>query len=94
MLLLIIFLINDLEKPAFECSPLLASIKSDIMHSGVNYNGVMMSGSGTSIYGLAKAENLEDKIQGKIDDVLSKNPGLKFYECKFIGRDESVESWY
>ena len=49
-------LINDLEPPSFTCEPLLLEIKQYIqsyVSKGI-LSGVMMSGSGTSIYALER----------------------------------------
>ena len=49
-------LINDLEPPSFTCEPLLLEIKQYIQSYVTNgiLSGVMMSGSGTSIYALER----------------------------------------
>lgn len=39
-------LVNDLEKPAFDCEPFLATIKSRLLQADSKLAGVMMSGSG------------------------------------------------
>jgi len=83
-------LVNDLEPPAFECAPLLAQIKAELMQES-KYAGVMMSGSGTSIYTLAKKGT--GKIES-IDKVLQKFPTLRHFECEFVNKEDCVKTWF
>lgn len=88
------YLINDLESPAFKCEPLLQSIKKTIEASYPTDGlaGVMMSGSGTSIYALWR-KNLvfDDKIS---ENIRRMYPGIQVYKTCFINKDEDVRRWY
>jgi 4-diphosphocytidyl-2C-methyl-D-erythritol kinase len=86
------FLINDLEAPAFICSPNLLKIKGDIQNAGIPYKGVMMSGSGTSIYGIVAEEDNNSDTQSS--NVVNLHKGLQFFNCKFLSKKDTVHDWY
>ena len=88
------FLINDLEPPAFICEPKLAQIRDNIVDSGISYDGVMMSGSGTSIYGLIRDANAKGDDTKKSEQILQQYDGLQFFACKFICKPDTVTDWY
>lgn len=95
------FLINDLEKPAFLNAPLLAALKEKIIietiDSDIPYgvSGVMMSGSGTSVYALRDKRFASGSgVPLPIDKILADFPGLKHFQCDFIQKENSIESWY
>lgn len=90
-------LINDLESPAFQNAPLLLSIKKDLeeyVYSGA-LSGVMMSGSGTSIYAMkSKSSNQITTQHFHEDKLLAKYPNLKHFKCDFIQKTNDIYSWY
>ena len=83
---------NDLEPPAFICSPALSELKDEITEvmqrppckedeeCGIG-DPVVMSGSVTSIYCLTDKTPAQDKESIGIPDLLKKHEGLKYYEC-------------
>ena len=46
--------VNDLEPPAFECEPCLAALKAKLLDAPENFSAAMMSGSGTSVFAVAR----------------------------------------
>lgn len=96
-------LVNDLEKPAFTCNPYLESLKNDITKELNNIAvGVMMSGSGTSIYALvAKEQSNNDDVSKKdklseeaINNILQKYPTVKHFKCDFMNKSDDLKCWY
>ena len=84
-------LINDLEKPAFSNAPILADIKRKIeVVLSKSDSGVMMSGSGTSIFAICRKNS---KFNSQINDLLSAFPTLSHYKCHFINRTDN-KAWY
>ena len=66
-------LVNDLEPPAFQCEPALLSLKSAIADCK-GAVGVMMSGSGTSIYALSSiSEPIGENIIPKLFQYISRD---------------------
>ncbi len=86
------YLINDLEPPAFQCQPQLEKLKETIKSLGNgNIAGVMMSGSGTSVYAL-ETDATSNPLP--VDRVLNLFPTVRHYKCKFISKKDDVYSWY
>mmetsp|Transcript_3675 Transcript_3675/g.5031 ORF Transcript_3675/g.5031 Transcript_3675/m.5031 type:complete len:356 (+) Transcript_3675:73-1140(+) len=83
-------LINDLEAPAFSISA-LQQLKSEIAMHDTAISGVMMSGSGTSVYALRSKSN---PTVFPFDEIAAKFPGLRHYQCSFVGRTNDLTSWY
>ena len=65
----------------------------------------MMSGSGTSIYALSPLlQNKDDdndsdsdsdnNVQKAVDAILDKHPGLKYFKCHFVSKEDTVGCWY
>ena len=52
--------------------------------------GVMMSGSGTSVYALASA----DKPMQGIENVLVEFPDVKYFQCDLVHKGAAVGDWY
>lgn len=50
---------NSLEQSAFELVPQIAEIKEELIHFG--FDGALMSGSGSTVFGLSKDESLVDR---------------------------------
>lgn len=89
------FLVNDLEKPAFICSPDLLALREKIssaMPSGTS--GVMMSGSGTSIYALVRSDILPDSVKTAVASVLDAYPTVQHFECEFLNKKDDTSTWY
>jgi 4-diphosphocytidyl-2-C-methyl-D-erythritol kinase len=94
---------NDLEPPAFKCSPDLEKLKSSISQLFVKEpcldegcgigEMVMMSGSGTSIYALSDSDSSDSK-RVEIDKLISRHIGLKYHKCSFVNKINDVYSWY
>ena len=96
---------NDLEAPAFICSPDLSKLKDEIIETmerppckedeecGIG-DPVVMSGSGTSIYCLTDKSPALERESAGISNLLKKHEGLKYYECTFINKKNDVDSWY
>jgi 4-diphosphocytidyl-2-C-methyl-D-erythritol kinase len=85
-------LVNDLEPPAFECSPTLGQLKKEIMEL-TSTGRVMMSGSGTSIFALTDSK-MNSIPTEKFDGFRSKHKDLKYFECTCISKENSVKTWY
>lgn len=89
------FLVNDLEKPAFFCSPDLLSLKEKIANQmGPGASGVMMSGSGTSIYALVRSNYPSDKVSMAVSEVLKAYPTVQHFQCEFLNKKDDIDSWY
>jgi len=87
-------LVNDLEAPAFQCAPLLAQLKSRLLQGEAGaVSGVMMSGSGTSVYALR-----DSRLSPPLDvaAILSHFPpsSLQHFQCHLLGRSDDLASWY
>ena len=91
-------LINDLEAPAFQCSPALRKLKKDIMAEGIFDDAVMMSGSGTSIYALSNYVESnaasEATISQTVESILKAHPGTQYFDCRFLTKPDDVSIWY
>jgi 4-diphosphocytidyl-2-C-methyl-D-erythritol kinase len=91
-------LVNDLEPPAFRCSPTLRALRRDIEACGAFTGAVMMSGSGTSIYALTKKAipgSVEAKrIQEGVERVRGKHETVKYFECSFVSKPDKADCWY
>jgi 4-diphosphocytidyl-2C-methyl-D-erythritol kinase len=89
------FLVNDLEKPAFMCNPDLLALKEKVarqMDPGAS--GVMMSGSGTSIYALVRSNFPTDKVSTAVSEVLKAYPTVQHFQCEFLNKKDDIDSWY
>ena len=97
---------NDLESPAFECSPALEKLKvaigntimrpilcADDEECGIG-EPIMMSGSGTSIYCLTDDTPGKETEKKAIAKLLADNPGLQYFECSFLNKANIVDAWY
>jgi 4-diphosphocytidyl-2C-methyl-D-erythritol kinase len=85
-------LINDLEPPAFQCQPLLLNLKAEIERAGDGIlSGVMMSGSGTSVYALSSASS---KKELDVASILTKFPSVKYFPCTFLNKKDDNQAWY
>ena len=82
-------LVNDLEPPAFFCEPSLLRLKRAIEDCS-NVRGVMMSGSGTSVYALTAAD---EPIDG-VSSLLKAFPNVRYFECDFVNKGSGVDDWY
>ena len=91
-------LVNDLEPPAFTCSPSLLALKRDIEACEAFKGVVMMSGSGTSIYALTKKVASgsvdEELVKTAVERVQAAHSTVRYFECSFVAKDDDVESWY
>ena len=97
---------NDLEPPAFQCSPSLGKLKRALCGAMSRYppctndekggvgEPVVMSGSGTSIYCLTDGTPPRKEEQMAVADLLANNPGLQYFKCSFLNKPNSVEAWY
>ena len=83
-------LVNDLEPPAFKCQPNLLTLKSAIQSLGSSIKGVMMSGSGTSVYAITST----DSSKLPVDKIKSLFPTIRYYDCSFLNKNDDVKSWY
>lgn len=95
------FLINDLEPPAFICSTTLQSLRNEITKQMEHSSGVMMSGSGTSIYALVRSEegsseksSSQISIKPIIEKILEKFPTVLHFECELINKKDDLYTWY
>lgn len=89
------FLVNDLEKPAFICNPDLLALKEEIVtQMGPGASGVMMSGSGTSIYALVRSNFPTDKVSTAVNEVLKAYPTIQHFKCEFLNKKDDIDSWY
>jgi 4-diphosphocytidyl-2C-methyl-D-erythritol kinase len=92
-------LINDLEPPAFICEPLLKALKDDITTTLLagSKGGVMMSGSGTSVYALLRKSDEEGERRRRseaIRTVLDKYSSVRHFPCGFLSKLDDVKEWY
>lgn len=85
-------LVNDLEPPAFACAPVLLALKKRI-EKITAYDGVMMSGSGTSIYAVATKENAK-VASSLVKGVLSEYPNVQHFSCRLINKADRADTWY
>ena len=85
-------LVNDLETPAFVCSAALLSLREEIAKQMDTASGVMMSGSGTSIYALVKSE--AGSVAGSVEKILQAFPTVLHFECEFLNKKDDLTSWY
>jgi len=95
--------VNDLEPPAFACEPLLLRLKDAVAIAsksmGEELGGVMMSGSGTSVYSISSTAGRSDDTiskekRGHIDAVLAQFPNMRHFRCKFVSKKDDIYSWY
>ena len=89
-------LVNDLEPPAFLCSSELKSLRNEIAKQMENASGVMMSGSGTSIYALVRSQEDSPQISivPVVEKVLQKFPNVLHFECEFLNKKDDIYTWY
>lgn len=80
------YFINDLERPAFKCVPLLRELKEELT-SVDGFDHVMMSGSGTSIFCLG-----EPTDKAAFEATFGKRDGLQVFFSEFIDRPDGV--WF
>ena len=85
-------LINDLEIPAFICAPILSQLKQQIQLSSPDIEGVMMSGSGSSVYGISdENSNINNNV---FDKITKEYDSIQQFTCKFINKIDDVKDWY
>lgn len=89
-----LFLVNDLEKPAFVCNPDLLSLKDKIAAEIGGASGVMMSGSGTSIYAVVDSAVPSDRVNAGVKAVLECFPTVQHFESDFLNKENDLLSWY
>jgi 4-diphosphocytidyl-2-C-methyl-D-erythritol kinase len=89
-------LVNDLEPPAFTCNPALKSLRDAIaVELGDHAMGVMMSGSGTSIYAIVRGgSGSKEQLEAAVGNVLKAFPTVRHFECNFINKVDDVRTWY
>jgi 4-diphosphocytidyl-2C-methyl-D-erythritol kinase len=87
-------LVNDLEKPAFFCNPDLLSLKTKIAEEIVGASGVMMSGSGTSIYAVVDSAVPADRVNAGVNAVLKSFPTVQHFESDFLNKENDLLNWY
>lgn len=80
------YYINDLEPPAFRCVPELGKLKEELQKVK-GFKHVMMSGSGTSIFCLGEADDLE-----KFQKDFGAREDLQVFFTEFINRGEG--EWF
>jgi 4-diphosphocytidyl-2-C-methyl-D-erythritol kinase len=78
--------INDLEPPAFECVPLLATLKQELEQEE-GFQHVMMSGSGTTIFCIGEPSNKPDFIKR-----FGSRSDLQVFFSEFINRNN--DKWF
>jgi 4-diphosphocytidyl-2C-methyl-D-erythritol kinase len=90
--------VNDLEPPAFLCSPTLLALKRDIESCEAFKGAVMMSGSGTSIYALTKkvcpGSAEAEKVREGVASVRANHESVRYFECNFVAKADNGECWY
>lgn len=86
-------LVNDLEPPAYSVEPTLAQLKARLEQTEA-FAGVMMSGSGTSIYAVARSGDRQDEIDRHVKAVLGDIPSMRYYPCTFLNKEDRVDAWY
>lgn len=74
--------INDLEDPAFRVVPELKDLKDEVEECGFDF--VMMSGSGTSLFGLGGG----DEAISKMHEKFSGRDDVSIFETEFLSREE------
>ena len=89
-------LINDLEPPAFTCSPALRSLREEIATEMDTASGVMMSGSGTSIYALVRSDQGTpvESVAPAVEKILEAFPTVLHFECEFVNKKNDIHTWY
>lgn len=92
-------LVNDLEPPAFVCAPRLLHIKKDIAEQllGSEEGGVMMSGSGTSVYALLRRTSDAAALARReraVAALLQTHPDIKYFRTAFLGKNDDAKAWY
>lgn len=78
--------INDLERPAFTCVPLLASLKEELQRVE-GFQHVLMSGSGTTIFCVGEPSNKQDFMRR-----FGSRSDLQVFFSEFINREEGA--WF
>lgn len=88
-------LVNDLEPPAFLCSPTLLALKRDIESCEAFKGAVMMSGSGTSIYALTKKASPgsaeAERVKEGVASVRAKHGSVRYFDCSFVAKADNDE---
>mgnify|MGYP000715459521 FL=1 len=69
---------NTLEQPAFQIVPLIKDIKQELL--GMGFDGVLMSGSGSTVFAISKNHALIEEAYHKYD-----KEGYFVYKTKIIG---------
>ena len=61
-----------------------------------NASGVMMSGSGTSIYALVRSQEDSPQISivPVVEKILQKFPNVLHFECEFLNKKDDIYTWY
>jgi len=85
-------LVNDLEPPAFACAPILKALKQRIQQIRV-YKGVMMSGSGTSVYAVLSKDDGKIASQ-QVASVLKDFPSVKHFSCQLLNKPDRADAWF
>jgi len=81
------YFVNDLEAPAFCCDPSLEKLKHRL---SVSFRNVMMSGSGSSMFGLGFDDaEINQEWQDKL---MQEWPGIKIFKCSPCRRE--AEEWF
>mmetsp|Transcript_36356 Transcript_36356/g.79554 ORF Transcript_36356/g.79554 Transcript_36356/m.79554 type:complete len:374 (-) Transcript_36356:38-1159(-) len=80
--------VNDLEQPAFDCLPELRELKEDLLQVK-GFEHVMMSGSGTSIFCIGEADDMD----GFLADFGSRE-GISVFPTEFISREDGEGVWF
>ena len=76
--------VNDLEELAFDCLPELAELKRELC--GVeDFNHVMMSGSGTSLFCIGELSDKE-----RFEKEFGERDGLLVVSTEIVSREEEV----
>lgn len=71
---------------------MLLRLKEAVRASGgEELGGVMMSGSGTSVYSISRAGG--DSSQ-RVQQVLAQFPQMRHFRCSFISKKDDIYSWY
>ncbi len=78
--------VNDLEQPAFDCLPQLKQLKEELQQVE-GFDHVMMSGSGTSIFCIGEAKNLDDFMKD-----FGEREGINVFPSEFISRKKG--EWF
>lgn len=93
-------LVNDLEAPAFKCAPSLLLLKDSIREellSVAGDGGVMMSGSGTSVYAIVQKSTETGAVAAReaaIQRVLGAHPTVRHFKCTFLSKKDTARDWY